>query len=67
MSDAKPFPWSNEQCVSCPSAANGMCEACGSPLCYQCDSKEFHDVLFCKSKAACVARIAAQDREGIKS
>jgi hypothetical protein len=44
---------------------DGICEACEAPLCYECDSKEFHDVLMCKSKPACVSRIAAKDREGM--
>jgi hypothetical protein len=56
---------SNPRCVSCSKPADGICEACEAPLCYDCDSKEFHDVLMCKSKPACVSRIAAKDREGM--
>ena len=48
-----------ESCVSCQREADGYCETCEAPLCYDCDSGKFYDVMECKDEPACSARIEA--------
>ena len=49
-----------ELCVDCGVAADGVCESCGAPICFLCDSGKWDDVLECKSVVNCSIRIEAQ-------
>jgi hypothetical protein len=53
-------------CISCSKPADGICEACEAPLCYDCDRKDFHDVLICRNISACASRISEKILEGAK-
>lgn len=40
-------------CIACGKDTVQICENCEAPLCYDCDSKSYHDVLTCKDEAGC--------------
>lgn len=48
-------------CVSCGEITDQICENCEAPLCYDCDSKAYHDVLTCKDEAGCEKRCAVNE------
>lgn len=51
----------SKPCVACGSGTIQICENCEAPLCYDCDSKSYHDVLTCKDEAGCEKRCAANE------
>ena len=44
-------------CVSCGKHCCGYCENCGAPICVDCESHEFEDVMTCKDETACETRL----------
>lgn len=48
-----------EQCVKCGKEADGICENCEAPLCHECDSREWDDVMACADVEGCSARCEA--------
>ena len=53
----------DEPCVSCGKPTSEICENCEAPLCFDCDSKKFHDVLTCKDEVGCSERCGVNQAE----